>query len=197
MNAQVMKELGIDEQTMRAYIENYDFLIAEGIETKTLRAKSVYDHYDKAPELHIEDVKTLLNIIEEKYPDLSETAEEFFDGHKFYPCNMFIMKAELFEQYSAMLFDILEEFEKRTDMSRYSREGYRTTGHLGERMTGIFYQYLCKKGGYKLGEMQIALIQNAEAEVQIEKFQTKIPYRLFLQQIRNMYQYYLPAHNLL
>ena len=173
MNAQVMKELGIDEQTMRAYIENYDFLIAEGIETKTLRAKSVYDHYDKAPELHIEDVKTLLNIIEEKYPDLSETAEEFFDGHKFYPCNMFIMKAELFEQYSAMLFDILEEFEKRTDMSRYSREGYRTTGHLGERMTGIFYQYLCKKGGYKLGELQIALIQNAEAEVQIEKVPDK------------------------
>lgn len=167
MNEQVMQELGLNEQTMRSYIENYDFLIAEGIETKTLRAKSVYDHYRKAPELHIEDVDLFLAIIHEKYPELDETAEEFFEGQKFYPCNMFVMKDELFQQYSAMLFDILEEFEKRADMSCYSREGYRTTGHLGERMTGIFYQYLMKKGGYKLGELQIALIQNADAETEV------------------------------
>lgn len=167
MNDQVMDELGIDEKTMRAHIEKYDFLIAEGINTKTLRAKSVYDHYDKAPELHVEDVDLFLAIIGEKYPDLYETAKDFFDGQTFYPCNMFIMKNELFQQYSSMLFDVLDEFEKRADMSRYSREGYRTTGHLGERMTGIFYQYLMKKGGYKLGELQIALIQNAESETEV------------------------------
>ena len=75
-------------------------------------------------------------------------------GKIFYPCNMFIMNKELFFQYSKMLFDILDEFEQRCDMSRYSREGLRTPGHLGERMTGIFFEYLKQKGGYRLGQLQ-------------------------------------------
>lgn len=173
LNDKVMEELHLNEKDMRSYIENYDFLIAEGIPTQKLLAKSVYDHYEKAPELHIEDVKILLEIIKEKYPEISDAAEAFFKGKTFYPCNMFIMKRELFDEYSAMLFDILEEFENRADMSHYSREGYRTTGHLGERMVGIFYEYLKKKGGYRLGELQIALFQNADEPVDIKAKEDK------------------------
>lgn len=55
-------------------------------------------------------------------------------------------KKKYFEEYSKILFDVLGEFEKCADMSEYSREGYRTTGHLGERMTGIYYMYLKKQG---------------------------------------------------
>jgi lipopolysaccharide biosynthesis glycosyltransferase len=157
----------MDEATIREYVQQYDFLIAEGIPCRQLHAKNVYDHYDKAPELHVEDLGIFLDIIKEKYPEISDSAEQFLQGKTFYPCNMFIMSKELFREYSAMLFDILDEFEKRADMSLYSREGYRTTGHLGERMVGIFYEYLQKKGGYRLGELQIALIQNADAQPQV------------------------------
>ena len=175
LTEQVRKELNFDEAAMRRKIENYDFLIAEGIKTEMLRAKSVYDHYRKAPELHEQDIEILLAILKEKYPEIAATAEEFFAGNIFYPCNMFIMKRELFQDYSAMLFDVLEEFEKRADMSHYSREGYRTTGHLGERMAGIYYCYLKKQGKYRLGELQIALIENAQAETVVEKKEEAIP----------------------
>lgn len=161
------KALKLNEEDMRTYIEKYDFLIAAGVPTKDMGAESVYDHYNKAPELHIEDVDLFLKIIEEKYPYLIEAAKELFSGSTFYPCNMFIMRKDLFEEYSSILFDVLGEFEKRADMSEYSREGYRTTGHLGERMTGIYYLYLKKKGGYRLGERQIALIHHADEEKQI------------------------------
>lgn len=57
-----------------------------------MNAKSVYEHYKKAPELHIEDAELFLKIIDEKYSYLSETARELFEGHTFYPCNMFIAK---------------------------------------------------------------------------------------------------------
>lgn len=156
-------ELQMEEQTMRQCIEKYDFLIAKGIPVNALQSKSVYQHYKNAPELHIEDLDLLLEIIREKYPELTDTAERYVQGKVFYPCNMFIMKRELFEQYSEMLFTILEEFEARSDMSRYSREGIRTPGHLGERMTGIFYEYLKKKGGYRLGELQMAQIEKTES----------------------------------
>lgn len=175
LTEQVRKELNFDEAAMRKKIECYDFLIAEGIKTERMRARSVYDHYRKAPELHEQDIEILLAILKEKYPEIAATAEGFFDGNIFYPCNMFIMKRELFQEYSAMLFDVLEEFEKRADMSHYSREGYRTTGHLGERMAGIYYCYLKKQGKYRLGELQIALIENAQAETAVEKKEEAIP----------------------
>lgn len=161
-----MKELHVNENEMRSFIEKYDFLIAKGIQASAIRAKNIYDHYKKAPELHIRDVTLFLDIIKEKYPYLSKTAEQFFEGTVFYPCNMFIMKKELFQEYSRILFDILEEFERRADMSAYSREGYRTTGHLGERMAGIYYMYLQKQGKYRLGETQIALIHHMDEQTE-------------------------------
>lgn len=167
LDQKAMDELAFNEKDMQAYIEKYDFLIAKGVATSCMNAKSVYDHYKKAPELHIEDIELFLKIIDEKYPYLSETARELFDGQTFYPCNMFIAKKEVFEEYSKILFDVLGEFEKCADMSEYSREGYRTTGHLGERMTGIYYMYLKKQGKYRLGELQIALIHNADAETEV------------------------------
>ena len=167
LNETMLSELCMDEKSMRRRIEQYDFLIARGINTRILRAKSVYDHYKEAPQLHIEDVDLLIKIIQEKYPELFDTARQFFHAHTFYPCNMFIMRAELFEQYSAMLFNILAEFDERADMGHYSREGYRTPGHLGERLAGVFYEYLQKEGKRKLGELQIALIENPQTEQKI------------------------------
>lgn len=163
-NERVREELQLNGYSMRRCIEQYDFLIAKGIPVNALHAKSVYNHYEKAAELHIKDLEILLVIIREKYPELVDTADTYVQGKVFYPCNMFIMNRELFDWYSKMLFEILAEFEKRCDMSRYSREGYRTPGHLGERMVGIFYEYLKKKGGYRLGELQMALIEQTEKE---------------------------------
>ena len=167
VNETMLSELCMDEKSMRRKIEQYDFLIARGIDTQILRAKSVYDHYKEAPQLHIEDVDLLMKIIREKYPELFDTARHFFRAHTFYPCNMFIMKTEFFDRYSTILFDVLAEFEKRADMSHYSREGYRTPGHLGERFAGIFYEYLQKEGTRKLGELQIALVKNPQTEQEI------------------------------
>ena len=157
----------MDEASMRQTIEQYDFLIAKGIPVNALQAKSVYQHYKNAPELHIEDLDLFLSIIREKYPELNDVAEKYVHGKIFYPCNMFIMNKELFSQYSKMLFDILDEFEQRCDMSRYSREGLRTPGHLGERMTGIFFEYLKQKGGYRLGQLQMAQIEQNEGTSKI------------------------------
>lgn len=162
-----IEELHFNEEEMRADIENYDFIITRGITASTMRAENIYDHYNNAAELHIEDLDLFMDIIEEKYPYLTPYAKKLIYGKVFYPCNMFIMKKDLFQEYSSILFDILEEFENRSDMSNYSREGYRTPGHLGERMAGIFYLYICAQGKYKTAERQFALIRHADADIEI------------------------------
>lgn len=131
-----MEELHFNEKEMQKDIENNDFIIAKGISVSTMRAENIYDHYNNAAELHIEDLDLFIDIISEKYPYLIPFAKKLIYGKVFYPCNMFIMKKDLFREYSSILFDVLGEFENRTDMRNYSREGYRTLGHLGERMVG-------------------------------------------------------------
>ena len=154
--------LKLEESDIRNYVEQYDFLIAKGVSAAAMKADTIYNHYKNAPELHIEDIDLFLEIIKEKYPYLYKTAVSFFHGSIFYPCNMFIMKKDLFNEYSTILFDILQEFMSRADMNHYSREAYRTPGHLGERLAGIYYLYLKQQGNYRLGETQIALIHNTE-----------------------------------
>jgi lipopolysaccharide biosynthesis glycosyltransferase len=51
---------------------------------------------------------------------------------------MFIMKKDIFHDYCAWLFPILERYCQTHDMSRYSRETLRTPGHLGERLLNIY-----------------------------------------------------------
>lgn len=177
LDEKAVRELCLKEPDMRAFVEDYDFIIAKGIPVKQINARSVYDHYKKAPQLQIRDVDILLEVIREKYPMLGQTAQEYFEGKIFYPCNMFIMKKELFGDYCTILYDVLAEFEARADMQEYSREGFRTTGHLGERMAGIYYLYLLKQGKYRLCETQIAFIRNMlpACEVQQDPAVSVIP----------------------
>ena len=53
LSENVKQELCMDEASMRQTIEQYDFLIAKGIPVNALQAKSVYQHYKNAPELHL------------------------------------------------------------------------------------------------------------------------------------------------
>lgn len=161
-------KLCLDPESIHRKVEAYDCLIAKGIPTMILNGfRTVREHYEGAPELHGKDLNAVIKIIERDYPWLRDATHRYIEGGIFYPCNVFVMKQELFQQYSELLFDILEKFEQECDMASYSREGYRTTGHLGERILGIFYTWLKEQKGLRLGECQMALIENVESEKRI------------------------------
>lgn len=163
LEKQIWKKLYPSEEEVRQRIMQYDCLIAKGISTKVLGAENVYSHYMKAPGLEKRDLDLFLKIVCKRYPRLRRAARSYINGKIFYPCNLFIMKKELFREYSQMLFSALEEFQKQTDMSRRSREGQRTPGHLGERFAGIYYEYL-KQQGFHTKELQMALFEHTQTE---------------------------------
>lgn len=162
MNARAVQELQTDEAAIRNKVTPYDFLIAKGIPTRQLGAGSVREHYENAPELHVEDFDIMMEAVRRKYPEIYPSAVEYADGPLSYPCNMFIMKKELFTEYSGFLFDVLSDCEKKIDTSLYCVQSLRTIGHLAERLLGIYYTWLKKQGGYRLGELQIALFKNTD-----------------------------------
>lgn len=167
LNEKEKKELCLNRHDMENMIRKYDFIIAKPVDVTKINAKSVYDHYNRAEELHVKDIDLLLDILRDKHSYLYDIAQEFFSGKWFYPCNMFIMQKELFNDYSALLFDVLAEFDRRSNMKYYSREALRTPGHLGERLAGIYYLYLQKQKKYRLTTAQVALIHNAEADDEV------------------------------
>lgn len=171
-----LEETALDDKNISAFVEKFDFIIAKGINTRLLTgSNNVYEHYSDAKALRIEDLDLILEIIRQKYPFLYSAAEEYVYGNKFYPCNMFIMNKSLFNEYSEILFGILNEFEKSRCMDDYSREAYRTPGHLGERILGIYYTYIKNKKERRLTEVQQVFFENVEKAAEFLEKKNTIP----------------------
>ena len=156
------KEIMLDEDVMNNLISSYDVIYPQ---ENPIGGDTVYEHWQK--HLVQSDIDLLVDIIMEKYPEFYEVTSQVLNSKQAIHCNMFIMKKQLFNEYSEWLFDILEEHEKRNDHSNYSTEKYRTMGHLAERLCAIYGKYLEKKGA-KICYLQRTLFRNTEKNVQIE-----------------------------
>ena len=69
------------------------------------------------------------------------------------------MRHQVFNEYCAWLFSILEQFDKRIDTNGYSSQELRVDGYLAERMLGIYLTH-----ALKLGKLKCALLPKVEFE---------------------------------
>lgn len=165
------------EDAMRKVIEDCDLVITEEKNVAKMpdHNKSVYEQYKHGHSLNIRDLELVRKIIAEKYPEYTEDFNAYLKGETTCLCNMYIMKKELFEAYMPWLFDILAEFEKRADMSNYSVEGYRTPGHLAERLLTLYYLHLKRTGKVKIRTLQTVVILNTEYKKPLRELQETRP----------------------
>lgn len=99
---------------------------------------SLYDEYCICH--NSEDLRALEAVVKELS---SPTYAEAFDkvmhlSHKPLCYNMFIMNRNDFDKYCSWLFGILEEVEKRIDISNYSPVQQRVFGYMAERLFNVF-----------------------------------------------------------
>ena len=172
-----IKKYAWTEAEMRPIIESCDLIITEEKNVAKMpdRNRSVYEQYKHGHSLNIRDLEIVRKIIAEKYPDYLEDFNTYLEGTETCLCNMYIMKKELFQAYMPWLFDILSEFEKRADMSDYSVEGYRTPGHLAERLLTLYYLHLKKSGKYKIKTLQTVVILNTDYKKPLKELQATKP----------------------
>ena len=149
---ETLKKIGLEEGRMRSVIEQYDFILPERgqfVDKLTMR-----EQYEVAVQHHIEDLDCVLEILQERHPEMMDAANSYLDGRLGYFCNMFIMKKDLFFDYCEWLFDILAEHERRRDFSLYDPKAYRVSGYLAERLLGVYFTWLKSQGTYKYKELQ-------------------------------------------
>ncbi len=134
----------LNQRLMRRTIARSDMIISEPYDVTYRNFANIREHYVEVPTQHAKDLEVAVQVIKDCCPEYLEAAEEYFNGKLFYPCNLFLMKREIFDEYCNWIFPILFELEKRIDITNYDETERRVVGFLGERLLGVFYLYYRK-----------------------------------------------------
>lgn len=128
-------------------IRRYDLIVPKGENMYV----PVREHYAGAPYHHRRDLELAEQLVRERHPEMIPALEEYLSGTVSYFGNICIMRREVFRDYCAWLFPILEEFDRRADVSQYSEQERRVDGYLAERLLGVYVTY--RRDGLKTLEL--------------------------------------------
>lgn len=149
-------EINYSEEKIEKLVEGCDFLPHIG------KVINVYKHYTENQRK--EDIDLANDIIIEKYPEYESVMKKYYSGDYSNFCNMCIFSKDLFFKYCEWIFSILEEFEKRVDMSE-------KRFFISERLTGVFIAKLMENKKLKYKVLPIAFVDEP----------TEIPLVLYVQ----------------
>ena len=134
-------ELLLDDDGVIDVVTQYDAVVPRAEDVGC----SVYEKYVKSKYCYKEDIDLFVEIIGELCPDLVSYAKDYLNQNKQYFCNMFIMAKDIFYDYNARVFTLLNEFDKRKKLHG-NFQADRTDGYLAERFLGIYLTYLRDQG---------------------------------------------------
>lgn len=98
---------------------------------------SVIQHTWYVPE---KDWNVMRNVIREIYPAYEERMDEIFGQPYFYNYNMFLAKKDVFSDYCAWLYPILDRVEE-ISVPRGDERADRYTAYLSESLTTLYFLY--------------------------------------------------------
>ena len=113
-------------------------------------------------------------IIEELYPQYVPYLEQFSSGSVMYACNMFIMRKELFFEYSSFCFGVLEALDKRIDSTAFKGQELRFLGFVAEYLLTIFVFRLQDQKA-KLSFLDALFIEEPDLSVNMTLWKKKLP----------------------
>lgn len=170
INEENLKMLGLDENNIGKIVPQYDVITLIPNKLSGLGcSKTVYNHAkNDSPYHRIEDMDEIIEIIHKKYPEFDGAVKKYMALSKGYFCNMYILKKEIFQEYSEWLFDILETHRKSKSFYDYSVDELRVSGFWAERLWGIYFTYLKDHNkDLKYKEVQKTFFKNTDPEIDI------------------------------
>lgn len=124
----------INHNETNSLLEKYDAILPQARKMKY----SVLTHYKKYHDIN--DLNLIESILKEKHPDFVEAFNEVLKGKRLYANNMFVLKDKHFQEFMEWWFDVLFEFEKRIDLSKYTGYQQRILGFMAERLLNVWFR---------------------------------------------------------
>ena len=150
-NAAALRDIGFDAATIADVVRRYDFIAPVPVESPT--RETVFEQYCASVGHHREDIDTARDIVKEASPELAGAFDDYMNSRGVICCNMFVAKDGLFQEYSAWLFSVLGEFERRRDFTAYDDVERRVVGYVAERLCGVYVTHLQQRG-VNMGHLQ-------------------------------------------
>lgn len=155
------------DENIREVMKKYDVVLPKAYDFQNYRYKSVQENYRVQPGQHFENYELMISVLKAEYPEYKDAVAKFERGRFEYLCNMFVMRKDIFEEYSNFLFGVLTKVDRLIDYSHYSWQGYRVLGYLGEMLLNIFlFHYVSENPRVKIKALDMGVLHGAELEIQ-------------------------------
>lgn len=133
-----LDEYGLCEKQIESIVTMYDMILPEPFNVSKVSQSSLKNHYCTALNHHERDFNTARQAIADLYPEDLKYFDQMSHACELYACNMFVFKRDVFEEYCAWLFPLLEKIESDICFDGYSATEKRVIGYLGERLLTLF-----------------------------------------------------------
>lgn len=160
---EIIDKYRLEEKSALHWIKKHDIVTTRLFDISKIENDPNYNHFKRyertvGKTLASSSIKKTLEIIKTLYPDYYDTAKAHFSSSTAYFCNCFIMKKNLFHDYSKWLFNILFELEKNIDYTLLSENQSRIVGFISEDLLSIYLKYINNK--IKSAYLQLVYFNN-------------------------------------
>ncbi|WKF84751.1 DUF4422 domain-containing protein [Lacticaseibacillus pantheris] len=98
--------------------------------------ETLYSHYQHSH--NIEPLDITRGIIQRDFHEYLDSFDEVMQRKSAHMFNMFVMRADYYDDYSSWLFRILFELQNRVDISDYSVQEARVFGYISELLLDVW-----------------------------------------------------------
>lgn len=138
-----IERYGLNDSAMTEAIQGCDIVttFAEDLLTDSGSKSTPAMHYGSRKYRYAKDLDEMRRIVCRMNPDYRHDVDAFFAGHVCRRADTFVMRKDLFFAYCSWLFPMLDEFERHTDMSKYSKQGMRAPACLAHYLFSIWVEH--------------------------------------------------------
>lgn len=151
-----------DIDKIKQIIAENDIIVTRPFNVTVAGYKNIREQYSDQEYLDVKDLNLLMDTIKNNHKGYYQIAKETFESEIFYPCNMFIMKKDIFNEYCEWLFDILFKLDPKLDMTNVDVNRRRAIGHIGERLLTVFINHKKQKFNVNLKILQRVYFKNTD-----------------------------------
>lgn len=159
----------LDTDGMAEKIQHYDLIVSEYAEVpniptphgKKTTVREMWDAYD-GEFFEKRVIDWMFRLIDEKSPEYSRSAREYFSGARHRGFNCYVMRRELFDRLCRFQFPIMFEIARRLDTTGYTQTMLRTPAFVGEMLYGIFTYHITTREQWRVCERQLVFFRDTE-----------------------------------
>lgn len=152
----------VSDENIQKSMNDCDCLVLKPYDVKNLQSETIRARYSELEDQQVETFDIFIQTLQKLYPQYLKEIKQIEKGSVQYLCNMFIMKKELFFEYSDFCFSVLQAVNQQIDSSKMNEAALRFLGYLGEFCLSIYVFRLIHSGQYKVKELNGSFVLSDE-----------------------------------